>query len=96
MSVAVDILKANRVGVRALKEHLTAKLLHKILIITDRGIPVSVNLPYEDVLELMDILDELSDPEIIATIQEGRKTIREGARGVPVSNFFDRKRKRTK
>jgi PHD/YefM family antitoxin component YafN of YafNO toxin-antitoxin module len=96
MSVATDLLKANRVGIRDLKEHLSGKFLKETLVITDRGTPVSVNLPYSDVLELMDILDELSDPGTIKAVQEGRKAIKAGVEGIPVSKVFDRIRSKRK
>jgi PHD/YefM family antitoxin component YafN of YafNO toxin-antitoxin module len=86
MSIAVDLLKADHIGVSDFKEHLSAKFLNKLLVITDRGNPVSVNLPYSDVLELLDILDELTDPETIATIREGREAIKAGTEGIPVSD----------
>jgi hypothetical protein len=57
--------------VRDFKTQLSSKLLGDLLVITDRGKPVSVNLPYSDVLELIDILDELTDPETLAMIAEG-------------------------
>lgn len=90
MSIAVDLLKANRMGVREFKEHLSTTLLKDLLVITDRGNPVSVNLPYSDVLELIDIVDELSDLETIKAIDEGREAIAKGAEGIPVSNLFNK------
>ncbi len=90
MSVTTDLLKANHIGIRDLKEHLSTKLLKDLLVITDRGVPVSVNLPYSDVLELVDILDELADLETITLVAEGRKAIKSGVIGVPVSNLFDK------
>lgn len=89
MSIAVDLLKADRIGIRDLKEHLSTKLLDKLLVITDRGNPVSVNLPYPDVLELLDIIDELTDLETLKTVYEGREAIMAGGEGIPVSNLFD-------
>jgi len=96
MSIATDLLKAHRIGIRNLKEHLSTKFLSEILVITDRGTPISVNLPYSDVLELMDILDELADLETVATIGEGRRAIKAEAKGIPVSNLFDRIRAKHK
>lgn len=96
MSIATDLLKAHRVGIRDLKEHLSTQLLSEPLVITDRGTPVSVNLPYSDVLELVDFLDELSDLKTIATIQEGREAIQAGAKGIAVSHLFKRIRKKPK
>ena len=96
MSVATDLLKANHVGIRDFKEHLSGEFLNETLVITDRGTPVSVNLPYSDVLELMDILDELSDPGTVKAVQEGRKAIKAGAEGIHVSKVFDRIRAKRK
>ena len=96
MTVATDLLKAQHIGLRGLKEHLSTKFLNEILVITDRGIPVSVNLPYSDMLELMDILDELADLKTIVTIDEGRKAIKAGVKGIAVSNLFKRIRAKRK
>jgi len=90
MSIAADLLKANHVGIRDIKEHLSTRLLKDILVITDRGAPVSVNLPYSDVLELVDIIDEAADLETIATISKGRLAIKGGAKGILVANLFKR------
>jgi hypothetical protein len=96
MSIATELLKAPHVGIRDIKEHLSKRLLKDMLVITDRGTPVSVNLPYSDVLELADIMDELTDLETVATVQEGRKAIQEGAKGVPVIQLFKRIRAKRK
>lgn len=96
MSIATHLLKAHRVGIRDLKEHLSTKSLREPLIVTDRGTPVSVNLPYQDVLELLDIIDELSDLATVSTIYKGRIAIRQGARGFPVSRLFDRIRSKAR
>ncbi len=90
MSIATDLLKAEHVGIRDIKEHLSARLLKDILVITDRGTPVSVNLPYSDVLELVDIIDEVTDLETMATVREARKAIQKGTKGIPVANLFNR------
>ena len=94
MSVAAALLKAHRIGVRDLKEHISTEFLKEILVITDRGTPVSVNLPYSDVLELIDILDELADIETVEAIAKGRESIKRGAKGVSVSKLFNRIRAR--
>ena len=88
MSIATELLKAEHIGIRELKEHLSKENLENFLVITDRGRPISVNLPYEDVMELVDILDELGDLETIETIKEAREAIRAGAKGIPVSRLF--------
>jgi prevent-host-death family protein len=88
MSIATNILKAPHVGIRDLKIHLSSLLKKGSLIVTERGKPVNVILPYSDMIELLDMLDEITDPETIKTIQEGRKAISTGVKGIPVSNVF--------
>ncbi|KKK64762.1 hypothetical protein LCGC14_2980920 [marine sediment metagenome] len=88
MSIATTILKSPHVGIRDLKIHLSSLLKKGSLIVTERGKPVNVILPYSDMIELLDMLDEITDPETIKTIQEGRKAISRGVKGIPVSNVF--------
>ena len=88
MSIATDLLKADHIGIRDLKEHLSAEALRDILVITDRGTPVSVNVPYSDVLELADIFDELADLNTLSTIKEAREAIKARSKGVAVSKLF--------
>lgn len=96
MSIAIELLKAPHIGIRDIKEHLSRRLLKDMLVITDRGDPISVNLPFSDVLELADIMDELTDLETVATVQEGKKVIGEGRRGVAVVQLFKRIRAKRK
>ena len=93
MIVAGDLLKSRRVGIRDMKEHLSTELLKEVLIVTDRGHPVSANLPYSDVLELVDIIDELTDPETIEAVAEARAAIKKETIGIPVSRLFKEMRK---
>ena len=93
MSIATDLLKAPHIGIRDLKEHLSMEALRELLVITDRGTPVSVNIPYADVLELADIFDELSDLDTLSTIKEAREAIRAGGKGVCVSKLFNKIRR---
>lgn len=88
MSVATDLLKAQRIGIRDLKEHVSAKILKGIFVVTDHGAPISVNLPYREVIELVDILDEIADSNTLLSVADGRRAIQEGNKGVPVKNLF--------
>ena len=96
MSISTALLKAEHIGVRELKKHLSIKRLSNPLIITDRGKPVSINMPYEEILDLVDIIDELSDPKTLAIIAEGRKAIREGSKGISVSELFGKYKTKSK
>ena len=92
MKIAINLLKARHIGVRELKGTLTTRLLKAPLVITDRGIPVSVSLPYSDILELIDILDEIGDTQTVETVLEAKEAIKAGGVGIPVSNLFKKLR----
>ncbi len=94
MSLATNLLKASHIGIRNFKKLLSTKLLDELFVITNRGTPVSVNIPYSDALELIDILDELADLETITAVEEARKAIGTGVTGIPVSDLFNRIRKK--
>ena len=96
MTIATAILKAPHRGIRDLKEHLSKALLKKFLVVTDHGKPISVNLPYEEVMELLDIIDELSDSKTIEAVIEGRQAVSKGAEGIPVSKVFNKIRTENK
>lgn len=97
MSIAIDLLKSEHIGIRELKEHLSEVLKRgKSLIITDRGAPVNVLLPYSDMLELADIIEEISDPETLENIREGRVAVMAGAKGIPVSRLFKKIKSKVK
>jgi len=85
MNIATILLKAPHIGVRELKEKLSAFLKREEpLVVTDHGSPTSVILPYDDMVELLDVLDELNDMETRELVREGRKSIQSGAAGIPV------------
>ena len=91
MTVAAALLKAKRIGVRELRAHLSKRLKEgKPLIVTEHGKPTKVILAYRDMLELIDVLDELQDRQTLSMVQEGRKAIQKGAKGIPVSELFDK------
>ena len=95
MSLSINLLKADRIGVRDLREHLSARLKrNKPLIVTDHGNPTKVIISYSDLLEIIEVLDELQDAEVLRTIQEGRAAVKTGAKGIPVSNLFQKIRSR--
>lgn len=94
MAFASVLLKAPHVGVRELKAHLSAFLRKKdAVVITDRGVPVDVLLPYDEALELADMLDEMNDPGTLRAVAQGRRAAGSGAAGVPVSRIFEKLRK---
>jgi len=90
MSLATKILRSERVGVKHLKNNLSEYLKEKdTIVVTNRGKPTNIILSYNEALDLIDIVEELSDPELLQTIQEGRKAIAVGAEGVDVQDAFE-------
>ena len=97
MGIAINLLKAPHVGVRDLKENLSKFLRDKTpLVITDHGQPVDVILPYAAIMNLVEIIDEITDPRTIKTVLEGKKAVKSGAKGVAVSGLFNAVRAKRK
>lgn len=91
MSITLDFLKAEHVGARAFRNHLFEFLKgDELLVITEHGQPVRVMLNYEEMLGLLDMLDELSDPETIEAVREGRKAIAAGTKGVSATDLIEK------
>lgn len=94
MSIALDFLKAERIGARALRNHLSDFLQNnEPLVITEHGKPVRIMLNYEDILEILDIVSELSDPETIETVRKGKKAIAAGTKGVSALGLIKKYKK---
>lgn len=95
MTIARALLKARSIGVRNFRDKLSRFInKHELFIVTEHGEPTSVLLPYEDMLEIVDVLDELQDEETIKAVAEGRKSIKSGAKGISFSTIFKKKRKK--
>ena len=97
MGLAITLLKAPHVGIRDLKEHLSEFLKkEKPVIVTDHGLPTNVIVSYEEMVELLDIIDELQDKETQKIVAEGRMAIRQGEKGVLITDSFKNIRARRK
>ena len=85
MDIALDLLKAPHIGIREFKEKISTLLnQRKTLVVTDRGEPTSVLIPYAEMLELLDIMEEVNDPKTRALVASGRKSVKQGGKGHPV------------
>jgi len=94
MTLASILLKAPHIGVRQFKASLSRFLRSRNpLIITERGVPVDVVIPYAEAIEMVDLIDEATDSETIKAVQEGRNAIEKGAKGVPLERLLKKIRK---
>jgi prevent-host-death family protein len=95
MKIATSLLKARHIGIRELKANLSKFLKENTtMVITDHGTPTNVIVAYDDIVELVDVLDELLDKSTLLSVHEGRHAIANGSKGVPVSTLFNKIRKK--
>ena len=95
MGLANDLLRAPHLGVRDLRNHFSDALKENdMLVVTEHGHPTRVLIPYEEMLEIIDLLDELKDREVMKTVMEGKKAVKEHSKGIPVSKLFKKIRAR--
>ena len=92
MSISRALLKAKTIGIRKFRDKLS-KLMktHEMFVVTEHGHPTSVVLPYNDIMEIVDILDELRDKNAIKAVTSGRKSISSGVKGILAKTVFKRK-----
>lgn len=88
MSLAA-ILRADYLGIKEFKEHLCQILKqNKPRIITEYGKPKQFVIPYDEMVEIIEILEELSDPAFLKEIQSARKSYKKGKKAVPSSKLW--------
>ncbi len=93
MSISSSMMKARHIGVRELRLHLSKRLKSKNpLVITEHGTPTKVIVSYDDMLDLVDILDELQDAGTLRAVTRARNAVKKGAKGIAVSRLFRRLR----
>ena len=91
MTLGKALLKARTIGVRNFRNKLSRLIhTHEMFVVTEHGSPTSVLLPYNDVLEIVDILDELRDKDTLKAVAEGRKAVGRGVKGILASKIFKR------
>lgn len=87
----LDLLKAQHIGIRELRNNLSAVIgRKKVAVVTDRGRPTEVMLPYETMLSLLTLLGDLSNAEMSTVVRRGQKAIKSGARGIPARRSLEK------
>ncbi|MBI4678104.1 MAG: hypothetical protein HY748_11030 [Elusimicrobia bacterium] len=71
-----------------LKNHLSMFFKsRKPIVATDRGRPAYFLVPYEDMVELIEMLDEAKDAELVKLVKTGRQAYARGG-WIPVSGLW--------
>jgi len=94
MSAVIDLIKAEHVGVRELRDHLCGFMKDKkpAIVVTERGQPVRVIVSYAKMVELLEFFDEVSDPDTMRNIHESVEAIKQGSKGVSFSGTYKKYR----
>ena len=92
MTLSIALLRAPRVGAREFRNKACSFIKRgKFCLITEHGKPTGVFMPYEEALELTELLDELHDRDLLKTIAEGRRAIRRGVKGIALEHALRRR-----
>ncbi len=81
MNLSTEVFKSEHLGIKDLKLSLNKVKLSKWFIATSANKPISVNVPYNDFLELMEFIDDLKDDDLVSRIKEGREAITKKSKG---------------
>ena len=88
MTAASFLRKAKPVNVREAQARLSRLIRSKApSMVLSHGKPVSFLVPYEDMLELVETLDELKDKRLLGEIERARTEYRQG-KTVPAERLF--------
>ena len=79
MNVAGFVKEGEYIGAREFRQNLSRviKSRHPYFL-TEHGRPVKAMIPYETLLDLLELLEELKDRALMREVVQGRKEYREG------------------
>lgn len=88
MSTKTLLKEAKPVNVREAQATLSKLISSKApSLVMSHGKPVSFLIPYDEMLELLDLIEELKDKRLLEQIAEARKAYAKGEE-VPVEKLF--------
>lgn len=88
MTTAALLRKAKPVNVREAQARLSQLISSKIpSLVLSHGKPVSFLMPYEEMLDLLETLEELKDQKLLKEIARARSEYTHG-KAVPVERLF--------
>ena len=88
MSTSNLLLKAKPVNIRKAQAQLSKLIRSKSpSMVLSHGKPVSFLVPYEDMLDLVETLDELKDKKLLGEVERARKEYAQG-KAVPAERLL--------
>ena len=89
------LLRARTIGVRKFRDNLSRFMrTNDMFVVTEHGNPTSVLLPYDDVMEIVDVLEELNDRDTVKLVAQGRRAISRGVKGISAEKVFKKDKDR--
>ena len=89
MTTASELLRAPRFGVKDFKTHLSERIKsRRAMVLLDRGEPKKVIIEYNELIEMIELIDDLQDKELVQLIHEGSVAARRGDPGISVKDSF--------
>ncbi len=89
MTIATMLLRAPHIGVRKFKAGISKFIrAGRVLVVTDRGSPVEVVVPYPEMVEMVDLIDEVTDSDTLQAVRDGREAIKAGEKGISFFKAF--------
>lgn len=89
----IELLKAEHVGLRELKENISGYAhSRKTVIATDHGKPIKVLISYDDMVSLLETVKDLLEAKMSSAVRKGRKAIEAGGKGIPARRALERLR----
>ena len=87
----MDLLKAPHMGVRELRNNLSAVVGgRRITVVTERGKPAEVLLPYKTVVALLTLLADFANKRMTALVGRGHRAIEAGSKGIPARTSLEK------
>ena len=85
MTTATELLRAPHIGIKKFKTGFSKRVKsHQALVLTDHGLPKKVLIDYEEMVDMIETLQDLDDSGLWKSVDESRRAIARGEKGIPV------------
>ena len=89
MTTATELLKAPRFGIKDFKTHISERIRsRRAMVLLDRGEPKKVIIEYNELIEMIELIDDLQDKGLIQLVHEASVAIQREDPGISVKDSF--------